>query len=371
MVDKLQENAYIWYSRATDITGKKLAEALNCKHGDKKPPAGSTCLVIGWGAKTKDSVSLGDIPVLNHPDRIRDNRNKLGALQLMQKAGVNVAPFVTGVAGIGTGKDKITLPVVGRTKYHQGGKGFWSCPTMSQAQAAASEGADYFQEFIEIKDEYRLHTFGGKVIYAVKKTQRTVQEMEEAYIRQEMDRQKTLATKNNDPFDEPTALLFLRRQAKTFAQDGANMLVRSNKLGWKFVRVKAIDKALESEAVKALKAIGLNYGAVDACIDVNGKPYIIEVNTGPGLEESTFAAWTEALKEAIAEKLGPKKTLIQKAAEKISGKKPATATVKNAAVISKKEALKARLALMQEMTEAADAEEASVLDKVFGRMFGE
>lgn len=367
MVDKTQDNVYIWYSPATDITGKKLAEALGCKHGSKKPTNNSACMVLGWGAKTKESVNLGKVPTMNHPDSIRDNRNKLLALQKMQKAKVSVANFTESAGNITKQPGGVVLPVVGRTKYHQGGKGFWNCPTMTHVNAAVAEGAQYFQNLIEIKDEYRLHTFGGKVIYAVKKSQRTVEEMEEAYIRQEMDRQKSLATKNGDPFDEPTALLFLRRQAKTFAQDGANMLVRSNKLGWKFVRVKTIDKALEAEAVKALKAIGLDYGAVDACVDVTGKPFIIEVNTGPGLEESTFAAWVSAFTEAISDTLHPKSTM-QKVVERVTGKKDAPA--KTTVVGSRKTELADRVRLMQEMVEKATDEEAAVLDSVFGKMFG-
>lgn len=367
MVDKRIENAYIWYSGATNVTGEKLAAALGCKHGRKKPTNNSACLVIGWGAKTKDSVNLGKVPTMNHPDKIRDNRNKLGALSLMQKAKVNVANFTDDVSKITTQPGGVVLPVIGRTKYHQGGKGFWTCPTMSHVTAAISEGAQYFQNLIEIKEEYRLHTFGDKIIYAVKKVKRTTEEMEDAFIRHELDRQKNISETNNEAFDEAAVLPFLRRQAKKFSQDGANMLIRSNRLGWKFVRVKKYNKDLETQAAKALKAIGLTFGAVDACVDVNGKAWIIEVNTGPGLEETPFNAWVEKFQEEITDILVPK-SAVKKMVEKVTGKKAPVA--KAAAASGTKGELTKKVELMQQMVQAADEEEAAVLDKVFGKMFG-
>jgi len=368
-VDKTLANAYIWYSGATNVTGEKLAEALGMKHGRKKPVQSRTSLVLGWGAKTKDRVSLGSVPALNHPDKIRINRNKLGALGLMKKAKVNVAPFCTDMSAAAMKKAGVSLPAIGRTKYHQGGKGFWNCPTMSHVKEAQTAGAAYFQNLIEIKDEYRLHIVGDQCIYAVKKAKRTVEEMEAAYIKHEMERQTTLAEKNGDTLDKKTMEVFLKRQAKKFAQDGANMLIRSNRLGWKFVRVKTPDKKMVAEAVKACKAIGLDFGAVDSCIDVNNKPWIIEVNTGPGLEETPFNAWVEALREMITNVLQPK-SMARKVFDKMSPSDKKAPAVKKAAVGGSKAKLADKLALAQDMVAAADEEEAAVLDKVFGKMFG-
>ncbi len=366
-VDKNINNAYLWYSGATDVTGKKLAEALGMKHGDKKPAVKDVCMIVGWGVKTKEATAIGGIPVLNHPDKIALNRNKMESLKLMQAAGVNVAPFIDTAHAktINQPKSAVILPVIGRTNFHQGGKGFWNCPTMSHVLAAIDEGAGYFQNLIEIKDEFRLHTVGDKVIYAVKKTKRTTEEMEEAYIKHEKDRQVSLAAKNGDALDEKTMDVFLRRQAKKFAQDGANMLIRSNRLGWKFVRVKTIDKALEAEAVKALKAIGLDFGAVDCCIDAAGKPWVIEVNSGPGLEETTFDAWVEAFRTNITNILQPKSAEVPKEAV-IGIPKDNAKTVAG----DKKKSLAEKVKLMSDMVAAADEEEASVLGNIFKKMFG-
>ncbi|MCK4454390.1 hypothetical protein KAU51_03605 [Candidatus Parcubacteria bacterium] len=357
MLDKKKKDVYIWYSGATDVTGMKLAEALGIKHGKKVPSLLKHDLIIGWGTKTSEEVSLGKLQTLNHPNQILANRNKIEALKLMDKANVNIANFVEAskVAttikanpnGVNTGKhEDVKLPLIGRTKYHQGGKGFWMCPTMTHVKSAIDEGAQYFQNMIEIKDEYRLHVFNGDVIYAVKKSKRSKEEYQKACVRHELDNQKNLAKKNNNPFDESTAKLILERMAKKKVANGADMIIRSNRLGWKFSHIKTVNDNLKNEAVKALKALKLDFGAVDCCIDVNGKPYIIEVNTGPGLEETPFNAYVTAFKkiftgEQIHEKLFK----------------------------STKEELLAKTTLITEIVQNSDESEVKALKSVFKKMF--
>jgi glutathione synthase/RimK-type ligase-like ATP-grasp enzyme len=367
MVDKNRSNAYIWYCGATDGTGKRLAEALGCKHGSKKPVQKNTAMVIGWGAKTKEDVTLGSLPVLNHPDKIRGNRNKFNALQVMEKAGVSVAKFIAAESvEQALNKGHVTLPLIGRTRYHQGGKGFWECPTLTHVRNAINEGAQYFQNLIEIKDEFRMHTFeDGGVIYGVKKVQRTRAEMEDAFVRHEVEKHKRAAEKNGEEFDEAALTKVFKRQAKTWAANGANQMVRSNRMGWRFARVKQVTQKIEAECVKALSALGLTFGAVDCCTDASGKVWIIEVNTGPGLEETPFNAYVEKFKELCAAALEPK-TKARTAAKKVTSAKAKPATKGGA-----KEQLAAKLALAQEMIEKADDEEAEVANRLFAKMFGD
>ena len=380
MVDKALKNAYIYHSPATDITGTALAQALGCKHGSKKPVLKNTSFIVAWGAKTKDKCSLGSVPVLNHPDRIKVNRNKFKAMEVMLAAGVNIAPFITAAqaGNIGKAGCPVTMPVIGRRNYHQGGKGFWMCPTKAQITAAIGEekGAQYFQSMIEIKNEFRLHVMKGEMIYGVKKVQRTVKEFEAAYVRQEMEKHDNLAKKNKRTMDKKTMETMLKSQAKAIAADGANQLLRSNKLGWKFVRIKKVDKGLVDEAVKALAALGLDFGAVDCVTDVNGAHFILEVNTGPGLTGTPFDAYVAAFKQLIeaALKPAPKK---KAPAKKTGSKKGGLAAAAAAGIAAggnegAKATLMSKLAMASEMAaNTADDTEADVLGKVFSRMFGE
>jgi len=361
-----KDNAYIWFSGATDVTGQALAEALGVKCGRVKPKNKSASAVIGWGAKTKDSVNLGKIPVLNHPDNIRTNRNKLAALDVMQDAGVKVPRYVP-IGSTKTALDagNITLPAIARKKYHQGGKGFWLCPTKMSVDKAAEQGAGYLQELVEIKTEFRLHVFGDKVIHAVKKVERTQEEVRAAYVRKNLDKMKRLAEKKGEAFDEGTATFMLERQAQQL--DGADATLRNN-IGWKFSRITKINKALEEEAIKAVAALNLQFGAVDCVLDMDNHPWIIEVNTGPGLEETPFKAYVKAFDEKLDELLVPKKAAAKPVAKKET---KATSALKAKRMGSAVERLKSKGHLMAEMIDSVESDdEAEVLDKVFNRMFG-
>lgn len=369
MTEKIFENVYIFYSAATDITGKKIAETLNCRHTSKKEEIKSPSLVIGWGPKTIADVSFGkDVPCLNHPDKVRQNRNKFNALMAMKNGGVSVAPFIDAkdASRIGKAGCDVCLPVIARRNFHQGGSGFWSCPTMAQVNSAlkAESPAQYFQNMIEIAEEFRIHVAFGEVVYAAKKVQRTVDEMEKAYVEDELARQEELAKKNGDTIDEKTAILLIKRQAKKVAENGANQLARSNRLGWKFVHIKSVNKDMETQVTRAVKTLGLDFGAVDCCIDNSGKVFIIEVNTGPGLEGSTFEAYIKAFKKEVEKILKPK-TTIEKIVGKIKGVSAPNleAAVKEAPIKATKKNPVAGLTLLQRLkikvaiAETADSED--------------
>ena len=370
MLDKLGNDVYIWYSGATDVTGKNLATKLGIKGGNEVPKD-KVKVIIGWGTKTKESVKFNkDIHVLNHPDIIRLNRDKPLMLDILHKAGVSVAPFSRSADDIG---HSVKLPVIARKRFHQGGKGFWLCPTMTHVKAAIEEGAEYFQNMIEIKEEYRIHVFDNSAIYCAKKTRRSKEEMEEAFVRQELEKMEVTAKKKGEAFDKGITEKVLSQQAKRFAADGANMLIRSNNLGWKFVKTKMpkMDSPLIVEAIKALKASGLCFGAVDCCIDVKDKPYIIEINSGPGLEESTFDAYVEAIESKILSLITPKTGIIRETMNKVAGAiGEMKSGTKSAGKSQGKTELINQLAMAKDMAEAADDDEAVVLRSVFKKMFG-
>jgi len=344
-----KKDVYIYYSGATDITGKKLEDALGIKGGNKKPVGAK--MVIGWGAKTKDDVKFAkSVKVLNHPDAIRLNRNKFDAMCKMKDAlPENISKYsLANNVKTDLANGNITLPLVGRTKYHQGGKGFWTCPTIAQVDAAIEAGAHHFIEMVAIKDEYRLHVFDGEIIHSQKKVQRTNEDFEKAFIEDELARQKSLAEKNNNPFDEETAKLMLKRQAKNAIAGGANMMLRSNKMGWKFsiikkkTSIKFVNDSMKDIAATAINALGLTFGAVDCCIDVNNNMFIFEVNSGPGLEATSLDKYIEAFKIVMAVKPAATKAKVTK-------------VTKVAKVVSsEKETMKRQLSELQNMLEESD-----------------
>ena len=353
----MAKDVYVYYSGPTDTTGKAIADALKAKHGNKKPATTNDGVCICWGCKTKEGVNMGKLTVLNHPDKIRDNRNKFKTLQVLKAAKINVADFVD-AGGVMKELDKkngtIVLPLVGRTRYHQGGKGFWTCLTKGQVKKAIDQGAQYFQNYLAVADEYRLHVFQGNVINAQRKTERS--NMAEAFTEQHAERIKNNAAKSGVKLDEKTMAHVLGDIGKR--QENPDQIIKSNTRGWKFSQVKTVKPELQKIAIDAIKAVGLDFGAVDCCILEDNSVAIIEVNTGPGLSGSSFdayiTAFTAFLKPASKKEVAPKTTKVEVAGVSISKKKkvdPGT------------------LRHMADMLELADDAEADAINSVFSKMF--
>lgn len=316
-----KKDAYIWFSGATDVTGKKLAKELKIDGGRDKPKGKK--IVIGWGAKTNDDVNFTvGVETLNHPNNIRSNRNKLATLEALKNSNVAVALFVQAnkvMNSLDTKGSGIELPLIGRTKYHQGGKGFWTCLTKTHVRDAIDGGVGYFQNYIDIVDEYRLHIFNGKLLFAQKKVKRN--NMEEAFVEQQGQKINDYADKAKTKLDKKTLDYALKKIAKDHQK--ADMIVRSNKRGWKFSHIKQVNPALLNTATASLTAVGMDFGAVDCCIDSNGNPWIIEINSGPGLDGSSLKAYVGAFENTLKSIMSPpkKKEIVVKAAVgKVTGK---------------------------------------------------
>ena len=295
---------YIWHSGATDITGIAIAEALNVGKGKTKPTGMQSVddIIIGWGTKTSENVNLGNAKTLNHPNAIRKNRNKFSALEMLKadrELTSNIAKFLpSGTVSRALDREEVSLPLIGRTNYHQGGKGLWTCLTKTHVERAISDGAQYFQEYIDIKTEYRLHVFGGKVIYAVKKVENPT---EAGWMAQRKEKVLDYARKNNVDINGPTLDYVLTRLVKEAVLP--DRIVRSNKRGWKFsnVVITSLPAALKNAAIKSVETVGLDFGAVDCAMSAGDHPFIIEVNTAPGLQGTSFDKYIAAFREKIAE----------------------------------------------------------------------
>jgi len=291
---------YLWYSGATDITGIAIARALNIESGKVRPR--DKDIIIGWGIKTDENVDLGNIKVLNHPNAIRKNRNKLSALDMLKadrNTSGNVAPFYT-AAGVIRGIDRgdISLPLIGRKKRHQGGKGLWICLVKDHVAKAMADGADYFQDYINIKTEYRLHIFDGKIIHAVKKVENPA---EAGWINQRKEKILEHANKNGVNLDNAAVDYVLGRLVKEATLP--DQIVRSNSRGWKFsgVNVASLSTPLKNAAIKSVEIMGLDFGAVDCALSADDHPFIIEINSGPGLQGTSFDKYVAAFREKLTE----------------------------------------------------------------------
>jgi hypothetical protein len=358
---------YIWYSGPTDATGQLLAKELKATHGKTKP-TGTGKLCICWGTKTDKQVNMGTIPVLNHPDKIKANRHKYNTLVALAKAGVYVGSFcsvkeILTALSKPTGHEPMAVPVIGRRNYHQGGEDFHTCLTIGHVKKAIDLGATYFRNYMDVKDEYRLHVFQGAVINAQKKTERS--DMKKAFAEQFSDKIKNNAAKTGKKLDEATIKHVLEDIGGR--QGHANQIIKSNTRGWKFSQIKltSLNKDLQDLAVRAVEASGLDFAAVDCVMLENGKPAIIELNTGPGLEGSSFNAYVAVFNEAVKVANAPKKAAPAMEPAQTKTDKKRTAPVGGRRIRADAD----KLRLLADMMDKADEGEKEVLDSVFAKMF--
>lgn len=75
-------------------------------------------------------------------------------------------------------------------------------------------------------------------------------------------------------------------------------LVRSHHRDWVFCQhnLDPIPDTVQTTAVAAVAALGLDFGGVDLAIDRNGNVAVFEVNTAPGLEGTSLLKYTEAFR---------------------------------------------------------------------------
>jgi len=297
----------LWCSGATDTTGAALAEALGFELVKSKPalPGNGPHIVIGWGSKTERDVTLNRAAtILNHPNAIRKNRNKFEALKMMvadRNLSSNIAKFCGSteiISKLNNRRNGMILPVVGRTNFHQSGKGFWLCLTKSHVDKAISDGAQYFQEYMDIKAEYRIHVMFDKIVYAVKKVENP---SVEGWINQRKEKINTYAEKNNVDLNGDTMEYTLKILAKEVILP--DRIVRSNRRGWKFsgVTLNNLSARLKDAAIRSVKVMGLDFGAVDCAVLNDGGASIIEINSGPGLQMTALERYVEAFRTKIDE----------------------------------------------------------------------
>jgi hypothetical protein len=139
-----------------------------------------------------------------------------------------------------------TAEWLGRSKHHVGGQDLLNPPGRP----------DYYVKKESLVNEYRVHSFNGTSLRAGKK--------------------------------KPI-------------QDSPHPWVRSLLAGWKIsydgVSVKQVHRDLAHRAVKAL---GLDFGAVDIGEKADGTLIVLEVNRAPGLDGGTITAYAEAIRKWVA-----------------------------------------------------------------------
>lgn len=95
----------------------------------------------------------------------------------------------------------------------------------------------------------------------------------------------------------------VQKKKKKGSNSPTNGMIRNVDDGWVFchnnLEIKDVDR-LSNIGIRAVKACGLDFGAVDVIWNESeDKYYVVEVNTAPGLESSTIKKYADAFLEII------------------------------------------------------------------------
>lgn len=249
--------------KAGSESAKKLADALGIA---KLKQEGSRWrgkvgdVVINWGNSKMGHPSFeSEARILNHPDSVAKAANKLLAFQNFKEAGVPTPKFT---ADRNEAKKMLDAgsTIVCRAKLNgHSGEGITLMSPERYHEVGVVPQVPLYTNYIRKTDEYRAHVFGDKVFFVQRK-----------------------ARKLDVPDDEVNWQVRNHANGFIYAHDGVD-----------------VEDDVKSICVKAVKALGLDFGAVDLIKTKTGRWYVLEVNTACGLEGTTLDKYVEQLKEFV------------------------------------------------------------------------
>lgn len=243
---------FILYSAITRGTGNQLAQRLGIQGGETAPdePLG---LLIRWGSSA--SVPKNPVRVLNKKDSVASAADKFMSLLKMRQEHVPVPNTLPITELLEFTLDEVTKkglkqPIFARKPRHTRGKDILLCLQNRDLKRALRWGKTFLVEYVPTDREYRIHVFDGVVI---RMSQKVLMSRDDycPYMRND---------DHNHTFRNP-------RQALTASQ--------------------------QEVAIAAVRALDLDFGAVDMVIGDDGNPYVLEVNTGPSLIDNGMDIYTE------------------------------------------------------------------------------
>lgn len=228
---------FLLYSRKTQKTGKLVAQVLQIDFG-QTPPSSCPKILIRWGS----SINLPYTPrkEINSQAAVLLAADKLSSLQTLIQKKISVPELFLLNEDVTIDK----FPILARTRTHQQGTDIILCLQKTDIERAIRLGRSYGLRYIPTAREYRIHVFNGKSIKVSQKIWTDTTKVYKPWVRNHL---------NGHTFRIPETPL------------------------------DETSRALAKAAVKALK---LDFGAVDLIVDDKGESFILEVNTGPGLVRS-------------------------------------------------------------------------------------
>lgn len=214
-------------------------------------------IILNWGEHQGGGVTYNTRNKwLNSFESVAIARDKLATFQrLRMGGGVNVPQFWTNKDAVEAERGEAII-LERHSLTGQSGSGI-----VVKRQGEALGDAPLYVKYIRKEEEYRVHVFNGQAVAVQQK-------------RRESDAE----------------------------QDQNQRLIRNRDNGWVFcIQDIAADRkqAISEQAVRACRAIGLDFGAVDIVVGRrDGLAYVLEINSKPGLSSPTVIdGYVNAIRE--------------------------------------------------------------------------
>lgn len=236
----------------SSASAKALANALGIKRVKHEGKALKTDVLINWGSSNITRKFALIEKTLNYPGYVANAINKLTTLSLLSQAGV-VAPSFTqerqeAVEWLAEGSVVVARLVLNG----HSGEGI----EIVENELALPD-APLYTKYIKKAEEYRIHVGSGNVIFQQRK-----------------------ARKKEVPDEKVNWQVRNLAGGFIFANDGVDA-----------------GQAVCKEAIAAVVALGLDFGAVDIIVGKDGRAYVLEVNTACGLMGKTLDAYVNYFKQ--------------------------------------------------------------------------
>jgi len=235
-------------------SAKLLSSSLDCRrvYPDRNYHPTSDHLIINWGNSTLPNWRHNPFKLLNDPFRVARACNKLTTFENLKARGVSIPEFKTNKTVASWWIDQGHKVFCRTSLTSHSGIGIIIASTVEELV-----DAPLYVKAVKKDKEYRVHVFRDEIIdYQQKK--------------------------------------------KREGFEGGIPGIRNHANGWVYARNDIqLPEEVANQSIKAVQALGLDFGAVDICTGQDGDVYTFEVNTAPGLHGTTLTKYTEAIRRLL------------------------------------------------------------------------
>jgi carbamoylphosphate synthase large subunit len=198
---------------------------------------------MNLGRSTTHGICYGGS--IDHTEHVLNQRcstDKITRMNAMRAHGVQTVPWFSkddtcGINGL-TIINRLSYPLLARKSYGFGGTDIVPVFQAEELPWRIAAGWDWFSQYISVRTEYRVWVFQDECIGTYEKV-----------------------------MTRPTDFKYIGRNFRN---------------GFEFRRVGNIN-SIRYLGAMALRAIGLDFGAVDILVGMDEQEYVLEVNTAPGV----------------------------------------------------------------------------------------